>query len=346
MNYSVLTPYLIPKELEGYKIQNIGDGFILLAIKNILEPFNALFEFSSRKILVQEDFDKINSTKALIVAGANPLNDEYTISPSLNLESLKKIKVPIIFLGVGYSGLDSLNLKMTNLTKNILLQVHSGIEYSSWRCPITVRYLEANIPEIKSKFLMTGCPVIYGEKLLSGQPFTDNPERIAVTITERGNWWGREKKTIDFVANKFKGKELFLVLHQDFTKKKLKTKIKDLLKLNPPARLIHWYAQCKGFKIIKPVSVEICQHFYDSCDLHIGSRLHAHLYCLSNCSKSFLTYVDGRATGFSEYLGFPAVDVDNIESFLDYDFEIYRTNVLKHYKNMNFFINYLKEKIL
>lgn len=346
MSYSVLTPYIIPPELSSHKKQNVGDGFILIAIKKLLRPFEAEFEFSTRRSLTADEIEKINSTKALIIAGANQLNDKYTIFPGANLDSIRQIKVPIIFMGVGYSGFDDQNSKMSNLTHSLLIEAHKTVEFSSWRCLRTMAYLNKNIPEIKGKILMTGCPVIYGDELLGGKPFSSGLGRVAVSITERGRWFSREKSTIDFVARKYGGSELFLVLHQDLATGGLREMLSGLKNLQPPASIIRWYAKLRGFKILVPKTAEECQDFYNTCDLHIGSRVHAHLYCLGASKRSFLTYVDDRAISFADYLKFPVVKPGRIDQYLDYDFETYRRNALASYKTMKKFIDYLKEEVL
>ena len=39
---------------------------------------------------------------------------------------------------------------------------------------------------------MTGCPVLYDEPLLNGSRFADQAGTVAVTVTERGDFWNRE----------------------------------------------------------------------------------------------------------------------------------------------------------
>jgi hypothetical protein len=47
---------------------------------------------------------------------------------------------------------------------------------------------------------------------------------------------------------------------------------------------------------------------YQETSVHIGSRLHAHLYFLSQNKSTYLFAVDGRAEGFAESLGFPLLN--------------------------------------
>lgn len=345
MSYSVITPYIIPPELQQKKAVNIGDGFILNSLTKLLLPSECKYLFTSRKSLSDDDIRKINSTKAVILAGANQLNDKYTIVPGMNTSTLDKINIPIIPFGIGIHGIEKYNQRMSETTKNILKLIHERIKFSSWRCPLTIEYLHNNLPELASQFLLTGCPVIYDDKLLnSSKLFSTQSQQIVVTVTERLEFWDREVKTIDFVFNNYPKSGKILSLHQDFLE--LENKVNLSKKYDKTPLSLREYAQHKGFKIFKPASVDECFNFYDKCDLHMGSRLHAHLYFISQAKKSFLTYVDERCTGFSKLLKFPICDFNHLEKYLDYDFDIYRSNSIKNFEVMQKFVSYLKEHIL
>ena len=72
----------------------------------------------------------------------------------------------------------------------------------------------------------------------------------------------------------------------------------DLEHLHTPVAL-SGYAKRRGFEIFDSGDAEDFLNLYRDADLHIGSRLHAHLFCLSLRKSSFVTYVDERMAGFS-----------------------------------------------
>ena len=344
MNYfSALTPYIIPPELP-YKKTNLGDGFILNAIRRLLNFSELRYTFSTKRILSDEDINKINGGRALIIAGANQLNDEYLPWPGFSLDVLEKIKVPVIPMGVGYAGnLNGTgNRCMSSVTKGALQAIHENIQYSSWRCFRTTRYLNESLPELADKFLMTGCPVIYGEKLLSGYPFSEKTEKIIFTPTERGHWRRREYATLNYILDTFPGAEVTMVLHQDFSQLSIRESFYNLKNNFVLPRHFHAYARKRGVIVIAPRTADEGEEIYNNCDLHIGSRLHAHIYSLSMCKKSFLTHVDGRAEGFAEYVQFPIVDYTSIGNCAGFDFEIYRRAAIDRYREMAKFTNSLK----
>lgn len=343
MAYSILSPYLVPETLTKTKKVNLGDGFILARVKQHLGAGGCQAVFSTRAPLSAEDIRTINQTNALIIAGANQLNDYYTIVPGGTLDLFKQITVPIIPFGVGVRGVATDKSKMSEETKAMLREMHTRISQSSWRCFRTVAYLERELPELAGKFVMTGCPVIYDEPLLSGKPFTTTSNKIAITITERGDWWEREKTTVDFVVKRFPEAKLFLVLHQDYSDESIGEKIGRFFgQTQHTAPTFYRYAELLGITVVKPPDADACMKFYEDCDLHIGSRLHAHVYCLSRAKRSFLVPVDERSAGFADYLKFPLLDYRDIERDLGYDFEVYRSNARTHFETMRRFIENLK----
>lgn len=349
MNYSIITPFIIPEEFHNCKELNIGDGFILNSIRELMVPHKCEYIFSSRIPLTDLQIEKINTTKVLLLGMANQLHDDFTAIKGYSLEKLKRIKIPIIPFGIGIDGDKSHNKKMTENTKEILRYIHSKIEFSSWRCPDTIDYLNRNLPELSNKYLMTGCPVMYNTYKLENRSFgsIENPKTLICTFTIRYNdCYKREIKTIDFIANKYKEAEKYIVVHEYVLNPSFKYHFKKYFKyyakciFNRPNTDIHVinYALKRGFKLFIPSCVEECLNFYKMADMHIGSRVHAHLFCLSQGIPSFLTKVDERSVGFSKALGFPVCDPENLEKKMDFDFEIVRNNSLSHYQIMKKFI--------
>jgi hypothetical protein len=360
--YSVLTPFIIPDSISHIKRVNIGDGFVLSNTIRLLEPFIPKYIFSTRSPLSSKDIEKINQTKALIIAGTNQLSDDFEVAHAFTSLDIEKINVPIIPFGIGVTGVTSQNQSMSEESKKILRKIHEKINFSSWRCPLTVEYLKENLHDLSKKFVLTGCPVIFDNPLLNKQEFGNETKKIIVTFTDRGRFLDREKATISFVARKYPLSEKILSLHQFYsgnllkssgdiisikslfrTKKLSREYIKSLVAL---FRLIE-FSEKLGFTIFCSDSVLDYYQLYQSSDLHFGSRLHAHLYFLSQNKKSYLAYVDERCTGFSQMLRFPIIhDPSQFQYQSDFNFESYRNQAKLVYSDMINFVNYLKEDIL
>jgi hypothetical protein len=346
-DYSMLTPFLVPPALRPAKAVNIGDGFIAHSIADLLRPHVCRVTLTTREPLSDEAIEQINSTRLLVLAGANQLTDHFTITPNMDLDGMRRIRVPIVPVGIGIHGVAAYNRSMSRETRAMLLAIHERIRFSSWRCPQTVEYLRRHCPAIADKALMTCCPVAYREPLLSGAPFSDETRRVVVTVTERGDFWERERRTIDFVARKFRRAEKVLSLHQVFPSSRPERGWRAAWNTwrghSGTPHDLHRYAERRGFTVYRPENVDKCWKFYESCDLHLGSRLHSHLFFLSKAKRSYLSYVDERCVGISQALDFPLCEPTAWERSLAYDFEQCRAGARRCQKTMDHFVTYLQE---
>ncbi len=312
MSYSVLTPALVPEAAAARKKPNVGDPLILDAVEELIgEPAAPNRRYSTWQALSPGDVEEINTTKALVLAGANPLHDEYRIAPGLSLELLRRIRVPILPMGVGLYGDDTREVRMSDTTRDMLRAIHERIELSSWRCPRTLAYLRRHLPELEPKLSMTSCPVVHaGRGTRSAAPVDPASGSVAVTVTERGpGWWERESRILALVRRAFPGRRRVLVLHQQFERSRSNRFARRWF----PARFggppdFHALAERDGMQIARPRTTDELRAAYRETSVHVGSRLHAHLYFLSQNKPSYLFAVDGRAAGFADSLRFPLLD--------------------------------------
>lgn len=341
-----LTPYLMPDSQRGRKVVNLGDGFILRAIERLIGGFEAGRIFSPRVAPSAAVQAMLIQSPAVVLAGANQLNDRYTVWPGLTAEQIRQSGLRLIPFGIGLHGEPGQTDQLTDATRDVLTAMHETIDFSSWRCPHTVAYLRSELPHLAPQLLMTGCPVVYDEPLLGGAPFGRGTRRIAVTVTERGDFWARETATIDFVARHFPQAERHLVLHQNYSPPGRLESLRYRWLPQPTSQLneyqrLRQYAVRRGFTIVYPPDADACMDFYGQMDMHIGSRLHAHLLCLSRAKPSWLVPVDGRASGMAEFLGFPLCAPHQLESEMGFDFETVRTRAREGFKVMERFVDTL-----
>lgn len=344
--YAVLTPYLMPPELRGRKVVNLGDGFILRAIERLVGRFAEERYFTPRVPPSPEMVKVLEASSAVILAGANQLNDHFTVWPGLTAERIRASRLRLFPFGIGLHGEPGHTANLSDTTKDILIALHERVEFSSWRCPHTVEYLRRELPQIGPQLLMTGCPVVYDQPLLAGTPFGTAARRIAVTVTERYDFWVRETAVIDFVARHFPRALRYLVLHQNYSPPTRFEHLSHRWLPKPPSELngyqrLRQYAVRRGFRVICPADADACITFYDGVDLHIGSRLHAHLLCLSRARRSWLVPVDGRAIGMAEFLRFPLCHPSELEAALDFDFGIVHSKAREGFVVMRRFVESL-----
>lgn len=343
-NLAVLSPYAYPRLSPRIIIRNVGDGFILRAIERHLGRFPSGLVMSSRAAPTPAQVERLLPTDGVILGGANQLQDNFAPWPGLNAETIRKDKLRFIPMGVGVSGKPGGGIHFTAEALKILEVMHERIEYSSWRCPRTVAYLEDALPHLKGQFLMTCCPVLLDKPLLDGTSFHDRSDTIAVTITDRDDFWERELPMLKSIAQQFPKSRRILSLHQDFAALRGSILHMDRLPFadgvsGTPTRFRR-AARELGYEIKVLRSAEQGIAFYrDTVDLHFGSRLHAHLLMMSLNKKSFLISVDERMAGISEFLGFPMCDPNDVLAHLDFDFEIVRRQARIAHTTMQKFIS-------
>jgi hypothetical protein len=321
--YSAITPYLVPGNLP--KKVNIGDGFIMDSSIKLIQK-KPKFIFSSRVSLTDKDIEKINTTKSLIVMGANTLKDNYEITPNFNLEVLNKIKVPIILMGIGHYGIESVTSNGLNADSSILVkEINNRFPFISVRCNYSYNYLKrSNINE--QNILNTSCPVIYSVDEINKQ-FSKGNQKVVVTITDRIHI-DKQIGLFHFVKENFKDSNLIASFHQNYNNNELDIYLKNL-----------------GFEIFKSEQYEDFIELYKDTDLHIGNRVHAHLKCLSLGVRSFLTPFDLRQLYFSKSLYFPLINKLPDDILETYNFDNFKFKQIEYKLNMDKFIQKVKEFI-
>ena len=321
--YSAVTPYLVPNNL--LKKVNIGDGFIMDSSIKLIQK-KPKFIFSSRVPLTDKDIEKINTTKSLIVMGANTLKDNYEITPNFNLEVLNKIKVPIVLMGIGHYGVESVTSNGLDADSfNLVKEINYRFPYISARCNFSYDYLKRSGIDDQN-ILNTSCPVIYGVDEVNKQ-FSKTNQKIVVTITDRIHI-DKQIGLFHFVKENFKDSNLIASFHQNYNNNELDKYLKNL-----------------GFEIFKSEQYEDFIELYKDTDLHIGNRVHAHLKCLSLGVRSFLTPFDLRQLYFSKSLDFPLINKLPDDILETYNFDNFKFKQIEYKLNMDKFINKVKEFI-
>jgi hypothetical protein len=336
---AVLTPYPIPPSLRGTKVENVGDGFILRALERYLGPFAPERVLSPRTTPSEQELARLQQARVVILGGANQLHDHYTGWPGLTAARLRALDLVLVPFGIGVHGMPGRNDSMSDATRDLLLAMHERIALSSWRCSATVAYLRREVPQLAPQLVMTGCPVVHDRPLLEGAAFSPREDHVAVTVTERDDFAAREEAVLAFVAERFRRARRSLVLHQNWsppTRRELwrhRWWPQDRARLDRYQQLRQVAVRC-GFRVVCPRSADEALAFYGGVDVHVGSRLHAHLLCLSRAKRSWLVPVDGRSVGIARDLGFPLCQPHELAAAMDFDFEIVRANARAHHAEM------------
>lgn len=232
---------------------------------------------------------------AILAGGPACYNGFYPV-----MEQLMRLNIPLFALGLGWFGYDEcsnavyndiLDEKMIHALKR--LELTSGV--IGCRDFNTVHVLRnCGI----RRTMMTGCPAWYNIDKV-GQTHYEGPtlkECSKICISDCGDANHLQSLLeVLVMARDFFGpdKSIYFVTHKPDAQLYLST-ISDLLE-EKNIRHIDISGSGDGFKV------------YDDCDVHIGFRVHAHIYMLSERKLSILVEEDARGGGVNSALGLPNI---------------------------------------
>jgi hypothetical protein len=299
-SYTAISPYLLPPG--SPKKINVGDGFILDSCVKLLGRAPEAV-FSSRQPLSEADLERINAGRSVVVAGANTLKDDFELTSGFTMATLERIKVPILLLGLGHYGVESVTRGMNESSRKLLAAILERFPYVSVRCDASFQYLAASLPEHADRILMTSCPVVYPVDGMDAGFQRKTPYgQLVVTLTERVNLQA-QLPILQAARQLFPSERAIYAMHQDYDNAQLTD-----------------FARGLGYEIFRSTDCGEFIDLYKRSDVHFGNRVHAHLKCLSLGVVSFLTPFDLRQLYFSQSLDFPLIKSLPDPSLASYDF--------------------------
>ena len=308
--------------LTGSK-NNAGDYLIKYRAKQLLQsirPDRIILDYDAWKPFDEEQLVQVNYSKALILTGGPAL--QYNMRPNVYkmTADLNKIKVPIIMMGIGWKSLkgdweSTYNYPLSKETIDLLDRIENTGYLSSVR-----DYHTLNVLRHKGykNVLMTGCPALYSLEHVNNTEI--NPQEINNISFSMG---------VSFVSSKFMEKvtkETILSLKEYFIEKSFKVvfhhsidksqylqayshnrTVKNMFSRNKfidkHFKFINWLEE-NSIKYIDISGTEqyLIEH-YSQADLHIGFRVHAHIFMSSISKPSILLTEDGRGKALKNILG-------------------------------------------
>lgn len=288
-------------------ITNGGDYLIVKKLLEVLkhELPDYKFTFNDGSIEIEQDY--INSFDRLIIGGG-PIyeNRIFNYNSFPVLKALSNVEIPIYIIGSGWFGKsgqieDIVNYNFNDEAKIVFDKVISSGGFLSGRDYTTTRVLKNNGYK---RAIMTGCPVWYDYDYIGEKDINNNVDKEikSIIISDPGitkeleEQKIKEKQTIEvieLVKNKFPNAKIEFTFNNGIYTKystDFNLKIKDYLESNN----IKYYDLSKsweGFNI------------YNNIDLHIGYRVHSHIYTLSKRIPSILIEEDARGYGVNHAFG-------------------------------------------
>lgn len=289
--------------------KNAGDFFITERAEVLLRHFRPdreLYRLPGLEPL-EPHLDRVNAAKALIILGGPGLQPQLYPKVYKLTEDLNQIKVPIILMGSGWKAFpgDSTSLERFAFTESslrALRKMSASAPLLSCRDIYSERVLSA---AGISNVLMTGCPVWYDLASIGrAMRLPESPKRIIYTPAQMPFFQDASIRIAEVVRNKFPDSELTCAFHRGIGKKD-EFSGQDEVDNNV---VIERAAKALGFAIVDLSGSGGGSQIYDDCDLHVGFRLHAHLYTLSKRIPSLLLHEDGRGVAASVTLNLSGID--------------------------------------
>ena len=302
---------------------NAGDFLILERTKALLThyyPDCVINEFF-RNSNLEEYIPSINQNDIVIFAGGPGYYNSLAQVIEPFIVRLSEVKIPIMILGMGWFGSDcnpysvynyAFNENMINFLKRVVHDTH----ILSCRDFLSMNVLRNNGFD---NSLMTGCPAWYDLENINNISYQKKPltniRKICISDHAVSGNINSAINLTTFIRKFFNDAEIIYVFHRGVSSNS--EFIAHLSSLNIQYTDIS--NSCVGF------------HLYDDCDLHIGFRVHAHIYNLSKRNLSILITEDARGSGVNAALGLPDICAclsilksDNSSMYIQNDLLIYQ----------------------
>lgn len=286
--------------LHGAKL-NAGDFLIKERAKKLILhefPQSEFYEVYRNQKFGQEIIEEINACDIAILAGGPGYYDDFYPLLAPMVSDLEEIKVPIMMLGMGWFGMGNDPYIVYGYTfgekmKKLLTRAQQDSGFLGCRDYNAVHVLRNNG---FSKAIMTGCPAWYDLSKLQQTVYMGPrlQECRKICISDCGNSDNLENlvRLVEQVRHFFGcNAKISLVVHRD-------SGLVEPLKAVEEAynvQVVDISRSQEGFRV------------YDDCDIHIGFRVHAHIYCLSERKMSILIEEDARGDGVNGALGLPHI---------------------------------------
>jgi hypothetical protein len=270
-------------------LRNAGDYLIHERARRLIETFRPDAELVTaeawRPLRDQLEPDILARCRAVIVSGGpgyqNGMAERYPLlSPGEG--------PPLVLLALGSFIVPGTRRQIASCmfdppTRGFLDAVAARSPYLGARDRVSASILEANgYPNV----LMTGDPAWYDLSAIEA-PVRVPPSLRSIAVTPPANpgYFGQAIRLFERLATAFPGASVSVVHHRGVQR--------------PFASV----AQRHGWSSVDITGSSAGFTVYDDADVHVGYRVHAHLYALSRAIPTYLVAEDSRGIGVHRTLG-------------------------------------------
>ena len=309
---------------------NAGDFLIEERCKSLLEAnlTGVHIDIFKRNISYDNQLDTLNDYDMIVFGGGPGFQKNLYPDKMPFVSNLKKITTPLKIMGWGWKGSSPSNDEVychkpfSTAMRHFVHHISQQSAYIGCRDWYTVNLLkEAGI----TNTMMTGCPAWYRLDLvkdlrLKENNFLSNSEPIIMVsdpaFPQNMKYMRVLLKTIHTA---YPNAHVKVLLHRGITEHN-KWLVSEFKQLRLHCETEDISGSSEGFKQ------------YDSCDLHIGFRVHAHIYNLSMGTPSILINEDARGNGVNDALGIRNISIDKYldKQLFDYFHFLEATNLQQY----------------
>lgn len=299
--------------LTGSK-NNAGDYLIkyrAVQLLKALRPDRDLIDVDAWRERDSELLTTFNNARAIILTGGPALRPKMYPTIYNALGNIDDIKVPILTMAIGWRAfpgewLQTHSYRFSQQSLKLLRRIEASGYQSSVR---DYHSLNVLLHQGFQSFTMTGCAALYDLGYI-GKSYESNLEikRVAFSLGI-GFAKNREherhfKKLILGLRDKYKNRQLDVAFHHSLNKSKFLNIYKQQESFfDKHLKFTEWLVkEGIGYTDISG-SAESMMNYYNQVDLHIGYRVHAHIYMSSINKLSILITEDGRGKALRDVMG-------------------------------------------
>ena len=294
-----------------YGSRNAGDALIEQRTKELVRREKGAVRFLTlfREEPLDDRLPQINASRALLMPGF-PIRDTPMHPGTYRLVGdLDRIRVPLVPIGANWNvypgDADSRrDVRYSPQTVAFLNHVASQVDRVSCREYHVCRVLRKHGIH---NTVMTGDPAFFHLPSL-GRPMArpSSVERLVFSPPLSPYYAHQAGSVMEMLAGLFPGAQRFCAMHLADAGTSPDQRAENSAAMSPAVaeknRRIRQQAARLGYDCLDLAGNLEALSVYDTCDLHVGSESHAHLYFLSHRLPSLLIAEDARGVGCNDTL--------------------------------------------
>lgn len=287
--------------------KNAGDFLIEKRCECLFKQIDpdCVIEKSMSNISLDNKLEYVNSFDWIVIPGGPGYIYDYYPAHIKLTSCLDDIKTKIMAVGLGWYGADTTQHTISNYTfsretQKLLLRISNDCGFLGCRDNYSVQVLKNNGFE---KAIMTGCPAWYDLERVNEVSLRKDIDFHfkKICVSDPAELFENAEqcvRIVEYLRKAFPSSEICFVFHRGIEKDMYTSSFNAKIAQRLKKRL----CEIDNVTIQNIAFGEDGFAVYNDADLHIGYRVHAHIYNLSKRNISVLIEEDGRGAGVNEAL--------------------------------------------